>query len=301
VRLRPELYWPYVIFILVVFFLMCGGIVYFATFGSLAGGDTVANLLTRIGMDALCLFTMASLLIQFRNDSQLELDDDGISKPTLFGIRTLRWSEIREVRFNGPEIRLLSADSRIVIHPFVYADRYAFMPEIGRRLRHLLPEQPTLSEQPPSAAEEMGQGRLRRLLSTVTLPRNLASYGHLAAVFFYVLVLRTDPLGLGLGRRWLGAGIALAFAAHYASRQLWKRASGRIAAPVEVTWAAVVAAAVLTSPTSWSARQQSAVAFCTVFVGLLVLHLLFEWYRMAISAAIKTRREAAAAVHAARK
>jgi hypothetical protein len=43
------------------------------------------------------------------------------------------------------------------------------------------------------------------------------------------------------------------------------------------------------------------VAFSAVFVGLLVLHLLFEWLHMAISAAVKARLEAAAAAHAARK
>jgi hypothetical protein len=32
-------------------------------------------------MDAFCLVTMLLLLNQLRNDSQLELDDDGISKP----------------------------------------------------------------------------------------------------------------------------------------------------------------------------------------------------------------------------
>jgi hypothetical protein len=289
VRLRPELNWPYAIFVGLMFFLMFGFIAYQATFAPFAGGSPAAILLTRIGMVAFSLFAMLFLLNQLRNDSQLEIDDDGISKPTLFGMRVLRWTEIREVRFGGYEVRLLSADTRIVIHPYVYADPYAFMPEIGSRLRHLLPEQPTVSEQrSSSASQDTREGRLRRLLKTVAQPRNLASAGHLAAICFYLLVLRSNQLGLG--RYWFVAGVWFGIGMQYASQQLWKRVTAPIPAVVELTWAAIVAAVVLTSATTWDARQSSAVAFCVVLVTLLTLRLLFVWIHMILSAAVEARR-----------
>ena len=103
-----------------------------------------------------------------------------------------------------------------------------------------------------------------------------------------MLVLRSDQLGLG--RYWLVAGVWFGIAAQYASQHLWKRASAPIAALVEFTWTAVVAAVVLTSATDWHARQRSATAFCVVFVTLLALHLFFAWLQTIITGAIKARR-----------
>jgi hypothetical protein len=287
-RFRPELNWPYAIFLIVVSFLGCGFIAFIVTFGPVSGDSPASVLLTRIAIDAACVCAVAALLIKLRNDSQVELDDDGITRPTLIGMRTLRWSEVREVRFDWPALHLVGDDTRIAIYPWVYREPHVLFSEVGKHVRHLLSKQPETQE-PPLSPEETSQRPLllRLLIGLVRHPGNLAGWGHLAAVWFYALVIASylpRP-----GRRVFGA-FAFAFATLYISQQLWKRTTPRTAMLADVTWAAILATAVLTAPTTWSTRTDSVIYFSVSVVVLFALHFLTACGLLVIRASLKPRR-----------
>jgi hypothetical protein len=285
VRVRPELNWPYMIFLAVTAFLGLGFIAYMAAFSPFRGSPAEV-IWTRIALYAFCLFAFVALVVKIRNDSQFEFDDDGVSKPTLFGIKTLHWNEVLEVRLAWPAVHLVGSDTRITIFPYVYADPYAFMPEIGKRLQHLLSDLPEqsgkageqLSGQPSSISQTSSS---RTSFAEVLRPRNLAMSGHIASICLYVLVFKGYQSWLA-GFWGIGA-IGLWAAVLHASDLLWKRASARTAVLVEVTWVAIVASAVLTSPASWSERERMFIAFLVAFVALQLLHLLSAWARMSLA------------------
>ena len=137
-QLRPQLNWPYAIIVIAIAFLGLGFIVVMGWLRPFGDLSPTQNVWAQLFVDALCLWAFLGLLNQTRTNLSLVLDDDQVSQATLFGAKTLRWIEVREIRTVAYGIHLHGDHTRIVLAPYAYADPQAFVAEIARHVKHLL-------------------------------------------------------------------------------------------------------------------------------------------------------------------
>jgi hypothetical protein len=80
------------------------------------------NWTTVIGCDVGCLFVLLAFYWKMYCDAKTEIGEAELSRPSIFGPRRIRWSEVVRVKIVGFGCHILSKDKKIVLSPYAYRD-----------------------------------------------------------------------------------------------------------------------------------------------------------------------------------
>lgn len=72
--------------------------------------------------DAISILSLLALFWKIYCDAHTELGEVELCRPSLLGIRRIRWSEIVQVKTVGFGFHLSSKDKKIVVSPYAYRD-----------------------------------------------------------------------------------------------------------------------------------------------------------------------------------
>jgi hypothetical protein len=132
--------WPYVAAVLLISMTAIGFIVWQITaqvYRPWAYGVRVCCGWTSplvIMWDAVCLLSLLALFWKIYSDAATELGEVDLCRPSIFGIRRIRWSEIVRVERVGFGYHISSKDKKIVVSPYVYRDPDSVMSILRTRI-----------------------------------------------------------------------------------------------------------------------------------------------------------------------
>src|SRR5207253_658453 len=119
--------WLVIIPATILWVLMCLVVVAFVTYDAVASirdgpGLTVVNWATVIMVDLGCLGGIGYTLWDFYADANVVITDDYVSRPTLFGVRYIRWADVKNVRGSTSALYIYGTSGRIVVSQGRYLD-----------------------------------------------------------------------------------------------------------------------------------------------------------------------------------
>ena len=75
-----------------------------------------------IVVDLVCFVTFLALLWKIYRDTNTDISDDDLAQPSLLGLRTIRWSEVTDVKvFGGIGYHVFAGRKKIVVTPYAYS------------------------------------------------------------------------------------------------------------------------------------------------------------------------------------
>jgi hypothetical protein len=123
----PRVNWPYIVFIALVgtaTLLFIAWAITSQVYGEWSRGIPISqgwNWPIVIGIDLACILLVGALYWKIYFNAKTTIDGNGISQPSLFGIRTISWSEVTNIGvFGGVGYHVYAGKRKIVITPYAY-------------------------------------------------------------------------------------------------------------------------------------------------------------------------------------
>jgi hypothetical protein len=137
---RLPMNWPYVVTAAVIAAAAIGFIIWETT--APVYRASVHGLPTRggwnwplvIACDAGCLFVLLALYWKIYCDAKTELGEAELSRPSVFGLRRIRWSEVVRVKIVGSGCHVFSKNTKIVLSPYAYRDPDSVLATLSARI-----------------------------------------------------------------------------------------------------------------------------------------------------------------------
>lgn len=76
-----------------------------------------------IGLDLVCLWAILALYWKLYADAKTTIDATGITRPSLQGLKTIRWPEVTQITvFGSVGYHVYAGAQKIVVSPYTYCD-----------------------------------------------------------------------------------------------------------------------------------------------------------------------------------
>ncbi len=86
-------------------------------------------------MDGCCLVVFSALLSKLYCDWKTTISEESVTRPTPFGVRVIRWTEVTKVEFfSGVGIHIHGPNGKIVISPYAYRNPALVFEQVRERL-----------------------------------------------------------------------------------------------------------------------------------------------------------------------
>lgn len=96
------------------------------TYQSLQRGGRDLALGTVVLLDFGLLAVLVAFYWKIYRDANTRVGEEGLSQPSLHGLKEIRWSEVRQIRQVGFGLHVSSERTRIVLTPFAYKEPERF-------------------------------------------------------------------------------------------------------------------------------------------------------------------------------